>query len=256
MAGMIFINYGRGEDSGFVQALLSRLEQAFSSDQLFIDIDSIEPGVDFVRVLDEQVAKCDILLAVIGKGWINARDETNARRLDNPEDFVRIEIASALAQDKRVIPVLVGDARMPRSDELPETLKPLVKRGGVRLTHERFRADTNGFIDALSKALEKIEMLNRTRDSAEKLIAQRQARTAADETSNENTSVVRKDEPMNVTPVISTAATKVVSSGEPEAVKEPRPIISKRALFGLALFFVLLITAIAGMFIYSHTGGR
>jgi TIR domain len=92
---------------------------------VFIDIDGIEPGVDFVRVLEEQVAQCDVLLAVIGKSWTDARDETNARRLDNPADFVRIEITSALSQEKRVIPVLVGDARMPRSDELPDVLKPL-----------------------------------------------------------------------------------------------------------------------------------
>jgi hypothetical protein len=166
MAGKIFINYRRGDDSGFVQALLSRLEQAFSREQLFIDIDGIEPGLDFVRVLEEQVAQCDVLLAVIGKGWIDARDETNARRLDNPEDFVRIEIASALGQDKRVIPVLVGDARMPRSDELPDILKPLTKRGAVRLTHERFRADTTGFIGALQTALEKVELPRRAHETA------------------------------------------------------------------------------------------
>jgi TIR domain len=166
MAGKIFINYRRGDDSGFVQALLGRLEQAFSTDHLFIDIDSIEPGVDFVRVLEEQVAKCDILLAVIGKGWVDARDELNARRLENPEDFVRIEIASALAQGKRVIPVLVGDARMPRSDELPEVIKPLVKRGAVRLTHERFRSDTLGLVGALQKALAKAQEDRETHEAA------------------------------------------------------------------------------------------
>jgi len=165
MAGKIFINYRRGEDSGFVHALLAPLEQAFSSERLFIDIDSIEPGVDFVRVLDEQVSKCDILLAVIGKGWLEARDETNQRRLDNPEDFVRIEIESALNHGKRVIPVLVGDARMPRSDELPEVLRPLAKRGGVRLTHERFRADTADFINRLKKSLDGIEHERGNEDS-------------------------------------------------------------------------------------------
>jgi hypothetical protein len=157
MSGSIFINYRRGEDSGFVQALLGRLESTFPADQLFIDVDSIEPGVDFVRVLEEQVARCDIFLTVIGKGWSEVRDETSARRLDNPEDFVRIEIASALAQNKRVIPVLLGDARMPRPDELPDELKSLTKRNGVRLTHDRFKADTADFIGALKKALATID---------------------------------------------------------------------------------------------------
>ena len=65
-----------------------------------------------------------------------------SRRLDNPDDFVRIEIEAALQQDKRVIPVLVGEAQMPRGDQLPDTLRPFARRNAVRLTHERFRADT------------------------------------------------------------------------------------------------------------------
>jgi TIR domain len=154
MTRRIFINYRRGDDPGFAQALYGRLEHAFPSDNLFIDIDSIEPGLDFIRVLEEQVASCDVVLAVIGRGWLNARDEAGARRLDNPGDYVRIEIASAFANDKRVIPVLIGDAPMPRSDQLPDALKPLARRHAVRLTHERFKADTEGLIHALRRALE------------------------------------------------------------------------------------------------------
>src|ERR1700758_2780596 len=102
MAGKIFISYRRGDDPGFAQALYARLEQAFPPEQLFMDVDNIEPGFDFVKVLEEQVAQCDVLVLIIGKGWIDARDESGARRLDNPADFVRIEIESALAQGKRV----------------------------------------------------------------------------------------------------------------------------------------------------------
>jgi hypothetical protein len=101
------------------------LQEAFQPEQLFMDVDSIAPGLDFIRVLEEQVGQCDALLAVIGKGWIDARDDTGARRLDNPEDFVRIESESALKQDKRVIPVLVGDTHMPRPEELPEAIRRL-----------------------------------------------------------------------------------------------------------------------------------
>jgi hypothetical protein len=153
MAGKIFLNYRRGDDPGFAQALFGRLEQAFPPEQLFMDVDNIDPGLDFVRVLNDQVAECDVLISVIGKGWIDAHDETGARRLENPADFVRIEIESALAQDKRVIPVLVGQAQMPRADQLPETLKPLATRNAVRLTHERFRSDTGALIVALQRAL-------------------------------------------------------------------------------------------------------
>jgi hypothetical protein len=165
MAGNIFINYRRGDDPGFTQALFGHLERAFSTDQLFIDIDGIEPGLDFTRVLADQVAKCDIVLAVIGKSWLDVRDEQNKRRLDNPEDFVRIEIVSALEQDKRVIPILVGNATMPNSDDLPDALKPLARRNAVRLTHDRFKSDTEGLIKSLQRVLESAEQQRQLQDT-------------------------------------------------------------------------------------------
>jgi hypothetical protein len=154
MAGKIFINYRRGDDPGNTGRLFDRLQDTFTPDQLFLDVDNIAPGLDFVRVLHECVAECDIILTVIGKGWLDARDVSGARRLDDPNDFVRVEIASALRQDKRVIPVLVGEAQMPRENELPEELRPLARRNAVRLTHERFRADMQGLIKAVQQALE------------------------------------------------------------------------------------------------------
>jgi len=157
MAGNIFINYRRDDDAGFTQALYSRLEQAFPSESLFMDVDNIAPGLDFVQVLNEEVARCDVVIAVIGKNWLGAADEGGGRRLDNPEDFVRIEIESALAQKKRVIPVLVNDAKMPRSTELPESLKAFARCNAVRLTHERFRADTAGLIKSLEQVLSETE---------------------------------------------------------------------------------------------------
>jgi hypothetical protein len=149
MTGRIFINYRRGDDPGYTGRLFDRLQDVFESDQLFLDIDNIAPGLDFVRVLSERISECDIVLAVIGKNWIDARYPDGARRLDDPDDFVRVEIASALSQNKRVIPVLVGDASMPRPEELPEVLRPLSRRNAVRLTHERFRSDAQGLIKAL-----------------------------------------------------------------------------------------------------------
>jgi hypothetical protein len=141
MAGNIFINYPRDDDAGFTQALYSRLEQAFPPESLFMDVDNIAPGLDFVQVLNDQVGRCDVLIAVIGKNWLNAADASGQRRLHNPEDFVRIEIESALSQKKRVIPVLVNDAKMPRAEELPDTLRAFARCNAVRLAHERFRAD-------------------------------------------------------------------------------------------------------------------
>jgi hypothetical protein len=159
MTGKIFINYRRGDEPGFTHALLGRLEQTFPAERLFIDVDNIPAGEDFVRALESQVAQCDALLAVIGNGWLDARDERGNRRLDDPNDFVRIEIESALRQGKRVIPVLVHEARMPRPDELPEAIRPLATRNAVRLTHERFRADVQGLIKALQGALADVAAL-------------------------------------------------------------------------------------------------
>jgi TIR domain len=157
MTGKIFINYRRGDDPGHTGRLFDRLQDVFDAEQLFMDVDNIAPGLDFVRVLNERVAECDIVLAVIGKGWINSRDANGNRRLDDPDDFVRIEITSALNQGKRVIPVLVGEAQMPRPEDLPAALQPLARRNAVRLTHERFRADTQGLIKAIQQGIHDIE---------------------------------------------------------------------------------------------------
>ena len=153
MAGKIFISYRRSDDPGSAQALFAHLAQSFGAEELFMDVADIEPGLNFVQVLKDQVARCDVLIAVIGKGWIDARDDTGARRLDNPEDFVRIEIEFALKLGKRVIPVLVRQAQMPRADELPESMKSLAACNAVPLTHERFQSDTRDLIAALQRVL-------------------------------------------------------------------------------------------------------
>src|ERR1700682_3241130 len=167
MTGKIFINYRRGDDPQAAGRLFDRLQDVFEPQQLFLDVDNIAPGLDFMRVLDERVAECDVVLAVIGKGWIDARDATGARRLDDPDDFVRIEITSALNQGKRVIPVLIGDTPMPHQEQLPQALRPLARRNAVRLTHERFRADTQGLVKALQLALAEIEEARRQQAKAE-----------------------------------------------------------------------------------------
>jgi hypothetical protein len=166
MMGKIFINYRRGDDPGNTGRLFDRLQEVFAPEQLFLDVDNIAPGLDFVRVLNERIAECDIVLAVIGKNWSDARDATGNRRLDDPDDFVRIEIASALTQGKRVIPVLVGEAQMPRPDELPEALRPLARRNAVRLTHERYRADMQGLVKALQQSLKEIDAPRRAEAKA------------------------------------------------------------------------------------------
>src|SRR6266487_1007910 len=142
----IFISYRR-DDSGDAGRISDRLERQFGRDFLFIDVDSIPPGRNFVDVLREEVAKCGVLIAVIGPNLLNARDENGNRRLDNPNDFVRIEIATALQRkDTLVIPILLDGSRIPKADQLPEDLKELSLRNSVPVHHASFNSDMEKLI--------------------------------------------------------------------------------------------------------------
>src|SRR5262252_9396042 len=121
MAGKIFINYRRDDSPGTAGRLHDRLAQKFGRNNLFMDVDHIPAGVDFTEYLHSQVVACDVFLAVIGPNWLDAKDDSGRRRFDNPDDFVTIEIAAALARNIRVIPVLVDGARTPKADKLPES---------------------------------------------------------------------------------------------------------------------------------------
>lgn len=93
-----------------------------------MDVEDIPPGVDFERFIGDAVARCDLLIALIGPQWLNAHDRTGQRRLDLADDFTRLEVESALKRDIRVIPVLVGGTQMPSADELPDSLRSLARR--------------------------------------------------------------------------------------------------------------------------------
>jgi hypothetical protein len=150
-APRIFISYRRDDSSGSTGRLYDRLALDFPTDNLFIDVDAIAPGVDFVDEIARRVESCDVLLAVIGRGWQTAIDKQGRRRIDDPTDFVRIEIATALRGDVRVIPVLVDGATMPMADQLPSDLEPLVRRNAVELSHHRFAADVKRLARALAR---------------------------------------------------------------------------------------------------------
>lgn len=145
----IFISYRREDAEGQAGRLFDDLVMDFGDDSVFMDVAGLEPGRDFRRAIDEQVASCGVLLAVIGKGWLDAKDESGRRRLDDPMDFVRLETASALKRDIPVIPVLVRGASMPRVEDLPEDLKELAFRNGVELTHARWDSDMQVLVKAL-----------------------------------------------------------------------------------------------------------
>lgn len=151
MTKLIFINYRREDAQSAAGRLFDMLELQLGPDQIFLDVDNISPGKDFAEELSLQVSKCDVFLAVIGRQWEDAKDSSGGRRIDNPNDWVRIEIEAALQESKDIIPVLVDGAKMPRQEILPESLRPLARRNAVRLTHERFKADVSGLVAAIEK---------------------------------------------------------------------------------------------------------
>src|SRR5215475_11998515 len=153
MVARIFINYRREDSTATAGRVHDRLGQSFGRKTLFMDVDHIPPGVDFVTHLNNQVAACDVFLAIIGPNWLNVANEKGDRRLDAADDFVAIEIAAALARNIRVIPVLVDGAQMPKAGELPKSLKPLVRRQAIDLRHTHFGRDAEALVEKISEAL-------------------------------------------------------------------------------------------------------
>ena len=155
MSGQIFISYRREESHWSARSLHDRLSESIDRNQIFMDIDAIALGEDFVKAIETTVAKCDVLIAVIGNNWLTSKDDQGARRLDNPDDFVRTEIATALKREIRVIPVLVDDALMPRSTDLPDDLKPLVRRNALQISDTSFDGDCQRLVATIREVLEK-----------------------------------------------------------------------------------------------------
>src|SRR5262245_28817050 len=151
--GTIFINYRREDSISTAGRLHDRLSQNFGRKNIFMDVDHIPAGVDFVAHLNSQVAACNIFLVVIGPRWLEAKDENGARRLDNADDFVVIEIATALARNIRVIPILVDGARMPKAGELPSSLKALARRQAVEVRQLHFGRDADALVERVNEAL-------------------------------------------------------------------------------------------------------
>ena len=149
----IFVSYRRGDSQGEAGRLFDDLVKHFGEDSVFMDVTAIEAGRDYRKAIDEGVAKCGVLLVLIGTEWVDARDEHGARRLNDPSDFVRIETSAALKRDIPVIPVLLRGAQMPTAELLPDDLKELAYRNCIELTHARWRSDIPLLIEALRRLL-------------------------------------------------------------------------------------------------------
>jgi parallel beta-helix repeat protein len=151
--GGIFISYRREETAGQAGRLYDRLSGQFGADRVFMDVDSVAFGLDFIQAVTEAVAGCDVLLALIGRQWTDVADGRGRRRIDDPDDFVRVEIEAALARDIRVVPVLVEGAVLPQAGDLPPELRPLVRRQALALTHAGFGAEVSRLIAAIDQVL-------------------------------------------------------------------------------------------------------
>jgi hypothetical protein len=147
MARKIFINYRRDDSSATAGRLRDRLAQVFNEDNVFMDVDSIPAGVDFADYLESQIASCDVCLVLIGLNWLDTKDEHGRRRLDDPNDYVTVEIAAALTRNIRVVPVTIDGARIPTADELPAPIKPLARRNAADIRNIHFHNDVDALIE-------------------------------------------------------------------------------------------------------------
>jgi len=152
--GRIFISYRRHETAFAAGWLHDRLSHRFGSGQVFKDVNSIEPGDDFADVITTAVSSCEVLLAVIGDRWLTITDTAGKRRIDGMNDFVRLEIETALELGARVIPILIDGAKMPRADDLPASIAGLARRQALELSPNRLDFDLRRLLEALNNTLQ------------------------------------------------------------------------------------------------------
>ncbi|WP_298023045.1 toll/interleukin-1 receptor domain-containing protein [uncultured Parasphingopyxis sp.] len=137
----IFVNYRRQDSAGYAGRLADSLGQYFGEDRVFRDVTGIDYGHDFERVIEDRLADSGALIVVIGPNWIRTADDKGNRRLDDPGDYVTLEIAAALRSGVAVVPVLIDGAAMPQEADLPEALREMVKRNAMTITDERWEHD-------------------------------------------------------------------------------------------------------------------
>jgi hypothetical protein len=143
----IFISYRVQDTAGETGRLVDALKQYFTDEQIFLDIENLEPGADFTEAIEHSLDSCDVFLAVIGPQWLGERG--NDRRILDPNDWVRLEVATALQRNIRVVPVLVDGGALPPAEQLPTDLQPLLRRQAIEISNKRWRYDTEQLIQFL-----------------------------------------------------------------------------------------------------------
>ena len=164
----ILISYRREDTAAYAGRLYDGLVERYGEKQVFMDISALQPGVDFVAEIERAVATSDAMLVIIGRRWLTAADAQGRRRIEKPEDFVGLEVGSALTRGIRLIPVLVDGASMPTSEDLPESLKPLAQHNAIEFSDARWRYDLSRLLGALDSdtrgAAESVEVRQSTRN--------------------------------------------------------------------------------------------
>ena len=149
----VFVCYRREDTQDAAGRLHDRLVTAYGRERVFMDIDSVPLGIDFVEHVTEQIGKCNAVIVMIGKHWHTIKDKERRRRLDNDDDLVRAEIRAALQQTIPVIPVTVQNAAMPQAEDLPDDIRLLARRNGIDLSATRWMTDVERLIKELDRVM-------------------------------------------------------------------------------------------------------
>jgi hypothetical protein len=172
----IFISYRRSDCQPQANAINDGLRHRLRPARVFMDIDSIPAGVDFAEHIREEIEMCDVVLVLIGDNWISATDQDGRRRIDNPDDFVRLEIENAFAASRvSVVPVLVEGADMPRAMDLPESLQRLARINAIELSDQRWTSD----IERLASEINRLEAYQEERAKRAQKLQERAAAEVA-----------------------------------------------------------------------------
>ena len=181
MTGGAFISYRREDAAGFAGRLCDSLERHLPTEPIFRDVDGLSPGQDFVAAIEARLRQCRVCLAVIGRDWLNARDAEGRRRLDQPDDFVRLELTAALARPEvLIVPVLVEGATMPPADALPQEIRALARRQAVSLRDDTWDSDVERLVRSLGPAVVEPRRLAPPRVAVPRRLADRRRRRGAD----------------------------------------------------------------------------
>lgn len=145
----VFVSYRRSDSKDAAARLAERLREMPGIREVFFDVETIEPGADFVKKINGAIDRCDAIFVLIGDGWSGASIEGGSPRIHASGDFVRLEVESALNRNKRILPVLVHGANMPSPESLPDSIRPIAFLNAMRVHHETFGQDVERLADAL-----------------------------------------------------------------------------------------------------------